>query len=120
MTDFIFIEQLKVDAFIGVYDREKVTSQCLVIDVFLGLPSSATTDDCIENTVDYAKIVMRIRKEFHMRLFNLIETAAENLAQMLLKEFRITWVKVHLAKLAVLPDVGRVGVEIMRECKIRV
>ena len=61
--DFIFIEELRVEAHVGIYDREKVAPQTLEVSLTFGVPDEAALDDDIAKTIDYAEVIERIRTE---------------------------------------------------------
>ena len=112
--DFIFIEALRVDAQVGVYPREQVSRQPLELDLTFGVPDAAAERDTLEDTVDYAKVVERIRAELSQRHFNLVETLGEYVVSLLFDEFNVPWVKLRVAKIGVMKGVRRVGVFIQR------
>ncbi|WP_407280154.1 dihydroneopterin aldolase [Aromatoleum evansii] len=112
--DFIFIEELRVQAWVGIYSREKAAPQTLELNLTFGVPDSAAEQDDIADTIDYAEVIERIRKEFAERHFNLIETLGEFVVKLLFDEFGAPWVKIRIAKLGVMKGVRRVGVYIQR------
>lgn len=112
--DFIFIEELRVKAWVGIYPREKAAPQMVELNLTFGVPDAAAERDNIDDTIDYAKVVERIRTELAERHFNLIETLGEFVVNMLFDDFGAPWVKLKIAKIAVMRDVRRVGVFIQR------
>jgi dihydroneopterin aldolase len=112
--DFIFIEEMRVEANVGIYGRERVTSQTVEINLTFGVPDEAAMDDDIEKTIDYAVVIERVRKELAERHFNLLETLGEYVIKLMLEEFRAPWVKISIAKVGVARGVKRVGVQIER------
>jgi dihydroneopterin aldolase len=113
--DIIFLRELKVDTLIGVYEWEKRVPQTLQIDLEIALPDSlACQTDNIKDALNYADVVRDIQKALAIRHFNLIETLAETIAQMLLSDFKSPWVKVSVAKLNAIRGSKMVGVSIER------
>jgi len=112
--DFIFVEELRVKAWVGIYPREKVAPQGLELNLTFGVPDAAAERDNIQDTIDYAEVVGRIREELAERHFNLIETLGEFIVTLLFEEFNAPWVKIRLAKTGVMKDVRRIGVFIQR------
>jgi dihydroneopterin aldolase len=112
--DFIFIEEMRVEANVGIYDREKAAAQTLDISLTFGVPDEAARDDDIAKTIDYAVVIERIRRELAERHFNLLETLGEYVIGLMLGEFRAPWVKISIAKMGVARGVKRVGVQIER------
>lgn len=112
--DFIFIEDLRVQAWVGVYEREKAAPQTVELNLTFGVPDAAAEHDDLADTIDYAVVVERIRVELGERHFNLIETLGEFVVNLLFEEFGAPWVKIRIAKIGVMKDVRRVGVFIQR------
>jgi dihydroneopterin aldolase len=112
--DFIFIEELRVEAWIGIYAREKAAPQTVELNLTFGVPDAAAERDDIADTIDYAVVIDRIRAELKQRHFNLIETLGEFVVSLLLDDFGASWVKIRIAKIGVMKGVRRVGVYIER------
>jgi len=113
--DIIFIDELRVSTLIGIYPREKAMPQTVEMSLQIGtLTTSAGASDDISDTIDYAKVVERLRAELATQHFNLLEKLAEYVARLLLEDFGATWVRVSIAKLGMMPGVRRVGVVIER------
>ncbi|WP_230969639.1 dihydroneopterin aldolase [Nitrogeniibacter aestuarii] len=112
--DFIFIEELRVKARVGIYPRERVAPQVLELNLTFGVPDAAAERDDIDDTIDYAEVIKRIREDLAERHFNLIETLGEHVVAMLFDEFGAPWVKLRIAKIGIMKDVRRVGVFIQR------
>lgn len=112
--DFIFVEELRVQAWVGIYPREKAVPQTVELNLTFGVPDSAAEHDDIADTIDYAEVIARIRKELAERHFNLIETLGEFVVNLLFDEFGAPWVKIRIAKIGVMKGVKRVGVYIQR------
>ena len=112
--DFIFIEDLRVEAHVGIYDREKAAPQTLEVSLTFGVPDEAALDDDIAKTIVYAEVIERIRGELAARHFNLLETLGEYIIALMLDEFGAPWVKISIAKIGIMKGVRRVGVQIER------
>ncbi len=112
--DFIFIDDMRVEAHVGIYPRERAARQALEISLTFGVPDEAARDDDIAKTIDYAEVIARIRTELAARHFNLLETLGEYVIGLMLDEFRAPWVKISIAKIGVAKGVRRVGVQIER------
>lgn len=112
--DFIFIEELRVAARVGIHPREKLAPQRLELDLTFGVPDIAAQHDDIADTIDYAKVIERIRAELGARHFNLLETLGEFVVGILLEDFGAPWVKIRIAKVGVMRGVRCVGVFIQR------
>lgn len=112
--DFIFIEDLRVDARVGIYPRERIAAQTLEINLTFGVPDAAAEHDRIADTIDYSQVIGRIREELTARHFNLLETLGEHVVKIMLDDFGAPWVKIRIAKIGVMSGVKRVGVFIQR------
>lgn len=110
----IFVEGLQVDASVGIYERERRMSQPLEIELSFGVPAGAGARDDIADTIDYDKVVDRIRRMLAERHFNLLETLGEAIVELLFTEFGSPWVKVAIAKSGVMRGVRRIGVAMER------
>jgi len=112
--DFIFIDDMRVDAHVGIFEREKAAPQTLEISLTFGVPDEAAQDDDIDKTIRYDAVIDRIRAELATHHFNLLETLGEYVISMLLNEFGAPWVKISIAKMGIMKGVRRVGVQIER------
>ena len=112
--DFIFIDDMRVDAHVGIFEREKIAPQTLEISLTFGVPDEAAQDDDISKTIRYDAVIERIRTELAVRHFNLLETLGEYVIGLLLNEFGAPWVKISVAKIGIMKGVRRVGVQIER------
>jgi len=113
--DIIFLEAFRIKTLIGIYPWEKKIPQTIELNLEIGLPSKyGYLADRIEDTLDYAQIVARIRAMLTEQHFSLLETLTENIAQVILTEFQSPWVKVSAAKLDVLDGVRKLGITIER------
>ena len=116
--DIIFINELKLDMLIGVYDWERKVPQTMQLDLEVGIPGDrAAQSDKLADTIDYAAIVSRIEASLRENRFSLLEKVAEHVAEVILHDFKSPWVKVSLTKLAPLRNVRRLGVTIERGTK---
>lgn len=113
--DCIFIEALKVDTIIGVYDWERTLHQslCLDLEMTTDIRPAATHDD-VSLTLDYAAISQRIQHFADEHQFALIETFAEKLIEILRDEFPITQVKLTVRKPGAVAAAQSVGLTIIR------
>lgn len=112
--DFIFIEELRVQAWVGIYPREKAAPQTVEINLVFGVPDAAAEHDDIADTIDYAEVAERVRSELETRHFNLIETLGEFVIKLVLDEFGAPWAKIRIAKPGAIKNAHRVGVFIQR------
>ena len=113
--DIIFLRELKVETLIGIYEWEKRAPQTLQLDLDIALPDSrACQTDNIEDALDYADIAQHIQTVLSEGHFSLLESLAEHIAQIILKDFNAPWVKVSVAKLQAIRNCRMVGISIER------
>jgi dihydroneopterin aldolase len=116
MPDKIFLQALEVECIIGIFDWERKTPQKILID--LEFPANirrAAKTDHIKDTIDYKSIAKRILAYVSKSSFQLIETLAEKLAELLLTEFRLRSVTLRISKPGAVRGSQNVGVEITRK-----
>ena len=99
VTDTVSIRDLRVSAVIGVYDWERETEQILVfgVDMATDVAAAAASDE-ISGALDYSAVAETVRSVVTRGKFQLIETAAERVAQHLLADYRLGWVRVEVVK----------------------
>jgi dihydroneopterin aldolase len=99
VTDTVSIRDLRVSTVIGVYDWERQIEQTLVfgVDMAADVAKAAARDD-IADALDYSAVAQTIRSVVIDGKFQLIETAAERVAERLLAEYRLDWIRVEAAK----------------------
>ena len=113
--DIVYIKGLKTDAVIGVYDWERGIRQTLELDLELAADNrAAAANDALEDAVDYDAISGRILAYVADSEFELIETLAERVADIVLGEFGIPWLRLKLAKPGAVAEADDVGVIIER------
>ena len=116
--DIIFLREIRLDARIGIYKREKAITQTVELDLELALPDERVfASGKVTDTIDYALVVERIRAALLEQHYGLVETLAERVAQIILQEFHAPWVRVSIAKIGAQPHARRVGVAIERSRK---
>lgn len=113
--DKVFIEQLDVDAVIGVYDWERSIRQRLLLDIEMGFDNRIpAASDEVADTLDYDAISRRITGYVAQSQFALVETLAERCAQLLQDEFGVRWLRLKLSKPGAVGNAHAVGVVIER------
>ena len=113
--DIIFIEALRVETVIGVYDWERRIRQTVVIDLEMGtdIAPAAASDDFAE-ALDYKAVSKRVQQFVGESSFFLVETLTERVAEVVLDQFAVPWVRVRLNKVGALRGAAGVGIVIER------
>ena len=113
--DIIFIQGLKVDTVIGIYDWERKIRQEIVLDIEMSADIlTAASTDHIDQALNYKDICKRLKNFVGGSEFQLVETLAEEICQIIIKEFGVQWVKLKLNKGEAITGAEGVGVIIER------
>ena len=113
--DIIYLNDLRIETVIGVYDWERRTRQTVVFDIEMGTDiRKAASTDAIESTLDYKAVAKRVMAFVGESQFQLVETLAERVAGLILEEFDVPWVRLRLNKQGAVRGVRDVGVVIER------
>jgi dihydroneopterin aldolase len=114
-VDTVYIEGLRAEAVIGVYDWERAVRQTLLLDLELaGDNRRAAVSDRVEDALDYAAVARRVLAFVEVSDFNLIETLAERVADLVLREFGVPWLRLRVSKPGAVMQARTVGVAIER------
>ena len=99
MSDTVSIRDLHVSTVIGVYDWEREVEQALTFAVEMpaDVARAANRDD-LTDTLDYSAVAHTVKCVVIEGKFQLIETAAERVAQRLIADYGISWVRVQVVK----------------------
>lgn len=113
--DLIYIRDLKIDCVIGVYEWERRVKQTVILDLDLAADiRRAAATDRIDDTINYKAVAKRLMAYVGESQFQLVETLAERVAEILLNEFKLPWVRVRVNKKGALRGATDVGVIIER------
>ncbi|MFO7306744.1 MAG: dihydroneopterin aldolase [Gammaproteobacteria bacterium] len=113
--DKIFLSALTVECVVGIWEWERRVKQTVVIDLEMAADiRKAAATDRIEDTIDYKKVAKRILAFVGESQFHLVETLTERIAELVVTEFDVSWVKVRVNKRGAIRFSRDVGVEIER------
>jgi len=113
--DIIYLNDLEIEAIIGIYDWERRIKQKIILDLEMAVDiRSAAQSDSIDDTLNYKSVAKRLIQFVSESEFQLVETLAERVADIILSEFSIPWVRVKLNKPGAVRYAGDVGVIIER------
>jgi dihydroneopterin aldolase len=114
-VDIIYINDLRVNTVIGVWEWERRIRQTLVMHFEMGVDISfAGESDDLSKTVDYKAVSDRVMDFTRKSEFKLVEALAEKISEIILKEFGVRWLRLTISKQGVLEDVKDVGIVIER------
>lgn len=113
--DIIYLNDLRIDTTIGIFEWERRTRQTVILDIEMGadIKKAAATDN-IEDTLNYKAVAKRIISFVSESEFELVETLAEEVTRILLDEFHVPWCRLRLNKQGAVRGVRDVGVIIER------
>lgn len=114
--DTIFLHDLRVETVVGVGDWERKIRQTVSIDLEMGADiRRAAASDSIDDTLNYKLVAKRVQQFVTESSFQLVETLAERIAEIVLQEFAVPWVEVRVNKPGAIRGARDVGVKIRRE-----
>ncbi len=113
--DKVFIKQLTVMTTIGVYDWEQQIKQKLVLDIEMAHDNRpAGLSDDVNDALDYAQVSQAVIQHIENGRFLLVERVAEEVAQLIQRQFGVPWVRISLTKPGAVAQASGVGVVIER------
>ncbi|MGB1799619.1 MAG: dihydroneopterin aldolase [Gammaproteobacteria bacterium] len=116
--DIIYLRDLRIDTIIGIYDWERRMKQTIIIDLEMATDiRKAANSDNIEDTLNYKAVAKRLLSYVGDSEFELVETLAEKIAEIIMTEFKVPWLRLCLNKKGAVRYVRDVGVIIERGTK---
>lgn len=113
--DIVFIEDLRIDTVIGIYDWERKIRQAVALDLEMAFDNrKPAASDRIGDTLDYKAVSKRLIAFVESSHCELVETLAERCAEIVLREFSVPWLRLTLAKPGAVTGSKAVGVTIER------
>ena len=114
-TDLVFIEDLRIQTVIGVFDWEREITQTVSLDLEMAFDiGAAAQTDSIDDTLDYKAVSKRLIQFVEASEFQLVEALAEHCARIILEEFPVAWLRLKLSKPGAVRGSSNVGVLIER------
>ncbi|MDO8270546.1 MAG: dihydroneopterin aldolase [Gammaproteobacteria bacterium] len=113
--DIVYIHDLRIETIIGIYDWERERRQTVSLDLEMGTdirPAAATED--IALALDYHAVAMRLIGYIEGSEFLLLETMAESVAALVMREFSVPWLRLRIGKPGAVAGARDVGVSIER------
>jgi dihydroneopterin aldolase len=113
--DIIFLKALEIETVIGVFDWERQIKQTVVLDLEMAadIRQAAATDN-LDDTLNYKAVAKRLIDFVSHSQFQLVETLAERVADIVLTEFSVPWLRLQLSKPGAVRGARDVGVIIER------
>ena len=115
MEDVIYIKDLRIKTIIGIFDWERKVKQEVSIDMEFPFDCKRDSEtDSIEDTTDYKAITKAVIKYVEDSSFQLQETLAENIAELVKRDFGVKSIKLRVSKPGALRGAKDVGLIIHR------
>lgn len=117
--DIVYIRELNIQTVIGIFDWERSIKQTVSLDLEMGADiAKAAATDHINDTLDYKAVSKRLIAFIEGSEFQLVETMAERVTEIVREEFNVPWVKLRLSKPGAVRGAKDVGVIIERGEKV--
>ena len=114
-VDIIFIRELRIETVIGIYDWERQIKQAVCIGLEMGTDiRKAAASDSIEDTLNYKAVAKRLLQFVGDSQFFLVETLGERIAELVMTEFEVPWLRLTLSKPGAVRGSREVGIIIER------
>ena len=113
--DKIFLKNLRLLTRIGLFEWEKQIEQIIRIDLEVGFNiSKAAETDNVEYSLDYKSLSNSIKDYVNNNKHELIETLIENIAHLILNEFKVEYITLSISKPGAIRGSEDVGITITR------
>ena len=113
--DKVFINNLEVEAVIGIFQWEREVRQLISVDIEMDFDNkTAAQSDDIKYALNYKLVGKRVTAFIQKSKFQLVETLAEKISKIILKEFPVSKVKIKVSKPGAMRGSDSVGVSIVR------
>jgi dihydroneopterin aldolase len=110
-VNIVYIKGLRAQTVIGVYDWERHIRQPLVLDLEMASDTTlAAASDEIAQALDYATISQRVITLVEGSEYRLLETLADAVAEMIMRDFGVPWLRLRLSKPGAVAEAEDVGV----------
>lgn len=113
--DIVYIHDLRIDTIIGVYEWERQIKQTLSFNLEMAtdIRQAAATDD-LQYAINYKAVSDRLIEFVESAQPQLLETLAENIANIIIREFHVPWLRLQVSKAGAVRAARDVGLIIER------
>ena len=113
--DVVIVKDLRFKTIIGLWDWERQMQQIVSIDLEMAWDMSrAAKSEDLEDALEYKSVSRQVKKLVQEKQFKLVETAADGIAAMIMKDFDVPWIKVAIHKPYAVTGSKSVGVVVER------
>ncbi len=114
-VDIVYLRDLRIPAVIGVFEWERRVRQVIAIDLDMACDvARAARTDALADALDYKAVAKRLIGFVEESRFQLVETLAERIAELVRQEFQVGWIRVRINKTGAVRGARDVGVIIER------
>ena len=113
--DIVYIRELRIETIIGIFAWEREVLQVVSLDLEMAadIRPAAASDD-IADALDYKAISKRLIQFVSQSRYQLIESLAEAVAELVRTEFSVCWLRLRISKPGALRGAQDVGLLIER------
>jgi dihydroneopterin aldolase len=113
--DIVFVKDLRFKTIVGCWDWERQMPQTISIDLDMGWDNSRAAASCdLQDALNYKAVSNRVEEFVQDKKFELVESAADGIATMVMDEFSVPWIKVAIHKPFAVSGSKSVGVIVER------
>lgn len=113
----VFIKNLILKAFVGIYPKEQNKKQKLRFNISLLTDDNIRNSNVISDFVSYEEIIKKVKLILDQGHIPLIENLGEKIATECLKDKKILSIDIKIEKLDVFKETESVGIQINRNKK---
>lgn len=97
--DTVVVRELRFKTIVGCWDWERQLQQQVSIDLEMAwdMTRAAATEQ-LEHALNYKAVAKRVETFVQESRFELVETAAHSIADMVMQEFAVPWIRVTFNK----------------------
>lgn len=113
--DIVYLTDLRIETVIGAFEWERRIKQIVALDLEMGtdITGAAATDN-LKDALNYKAVAKRLIAFVGSSEFHLVETLAERVAEVILREFPVRWLRLRVNKPGAVRGARDVGVIIER------
>ena len=113
--DIVQIKDLRFETIVGCWDWERQVQQQVSIDLDMAWDvANAANTDRLRDALNYKSVAQRVKAFVRESEFELVETAAVGVADMIMEEFAVPWIRVSFHKPFAVKQTHSVGVVVER------
>ena len=117
--DIIFLRNLRIETIIGIFDWERKVKQTVFFDIEMATDvKKAAANDQINDALHYKSISKSIINFVEKSEFQLVETLAEKVVDLIMTNFDVPWLRLSLNKKGAIRHADDVGITIERGTKV--